>query len=103
MTRAELLARMTAAEIAVWRVLEAIEPFGEMGAYLRAGIIASTVANYSGFRDPHAPLSKPFEFIPKCEPEEEMSADQIFAQMELLKAIQNAREAGGEVVLEPIE
>jgi hypothetical protein len=42
---AEAQARCTAAEFAEWLAYYAIEPWGEAGAYLRHGILASVVAN----------------------------------------------------------
>ena len=45
MTVAELLSRTTSRELSEWMVYYELEPFGEERADLRAGIVASTVAN----------------------------------------------------------
>ena len=44
-----------------WQAFYDLEPFGEMRGDLRAGIVASTVANVMG--DPKKPLS-PSDFMP---------------------------------------
>jgi hypothetical protein len=54
MTVGELLARISSAELTEWMAFDAIDPFGEERADLRAGIIASVTANHS-----FAPPSKP--------------------------------------------
>lgn len=48
MTVAELQERMTSAEFAEWVALYSIEPFGDDRADLRAGVVASTMANLLG-------------------------------------------------------
>jgi hypothetical protein len=45
-----------------WMMLEQIEPFGEAGHYLRAGIIASVIANVNRGKD--QPAFSPFDFMP---------------------------------------
>ncbi len=64
MTRDELLDRMTAEEFYQWYMLEQLEPFGEYGAWLRTGVIASTLANINRGKDtsPFAPL----DFMPEA-------------------------------------
>lgn len=47
-----------------WQAFYDLEPFGDMRADLRAGIVASTVANVMG--DPKKPLS-PSDFMPLLE------------------------------------
>ena len=67
MTVRELLARVSSRELSEWMAYAKIEPFGEMRADLRAGIIASTVANTA--RDPKK-RRRPFqprEFMPRFE------------------------------------
>jgi len=41
----ELLESMSSEELSMWMAYEVIEPFGETRADIRAGIIASTIAN----------------------------------------------------------
>lgn len=45
MTRAELLWRMSGAEIREWELYEQVEPFGERRADVRAALVASVIAN----------------------------------------------------------
>lgn len=45
MLRSEMMERMSAAEFREWEAVELIEPFGERRADIRAGIIASVIAN----------------------------------------------------------
>jgi hypothetical protein len=54
MTVGELLARISSAELTEWMAYDAIEPFGEERADLRAGIVAAVTANHS-----FAPPAKP--------------------------------------------
>lgn len=60
----ELLARTDSRELAEWMAYAQLEPFGEEREDLRAGIVASTIANAN--RDPKK-RKKPFapeDFIP---------------------------------------
>jgi hypothetical protein len=54
MTVGDLLARISSAELTEWMAFDAIEPFGDERADLRAGIVAAVTANHS-----FAPPSKP--------------------------------------------
>lgn len=58
-----MLSRMTSRELLEWQVYYGIEPFGEERADLRAGIIASTIANCQG-RKKGKPAFKPVDFMP---------------------------------------
>ena len=63
--------RMSSREFGEWMAFYSIEPFGEERSDLRAGVIASTIANAN--RDPKT-RSKPFtpsEFMPSFEVEDE--------------------------------
>lgn len=63
----ELLGRMSARELSEWMAYAQIEPFGEKRADLRAGIVASTMANiYRGKRKPF----KAEDFMPEFERQE---------------------------------
>lgn len=58
-----MLAQMSSAELTDYMAFEQIDgPIGEMRADLRAGIVASTVANHS-MSPPRTP-SKPLDFMP---------------------------------------
>ncbi|HEX6827845.1 MAG TPA: hypothetical protein VF104_02570, partial [Burkholderiales bacterium] len=72
----------TAAEFTDWQHYAAAEPFGETRADLRAGIIASTVANYAGkMRRDGLPPAVPTDFMPfvdrPAEPEPEAEPDPV--------------------------
>jgi len=60
---AELLARISSRELAEWMAYFEIDPFGEERADLRAGIVASTVANSQ--RGRRGTAFKPKDFMPK--------------------------------------
>lgn len=60
-----LLAEMTSTQIAEWMAYFRLEPFGERRADLRAGIIASTVANAHKAKDSRP--YKPQDFMPDFE------------------------------------
>lgn len=72
---------MTAAEFTDWQRYAAAEPFGEQRADLRAGIVASAVANYAGkMRREGLPPAVPTDFMPfapQREPEPEAEPDPI--------------------------
>lgn len=53
-----------------WQEFAILEPFGEERADLRAGIIASTVANCMA-RDKGQPAFKPRDFMPQFEKQEQ--------------------------------
>ena len=57
-----LLAEITSAELTEYMAYERLEPFGEARADLRAGIVASTVANH-GMSPPRRPM-RPLDFMP---------------------------------------
>lgn len=64
MTVSELLNRISSRELAEWQAYDQIDPIGEARADLRAGIVASTVANVN--RDPKKRTRpyKPADFMP---------------------------------------
>lgn len=68
----ELLQRISSKELTEWMVFYNIEPFGEGQAALRAGIIASLIANVN--RDTKKKITPftPFDFIPKIHSKETM-------------------------------
>jgi hypothetical protein len=61
MTVARMLAEISSAELTEWQAYYDLEPFGDMRGDLRAGIVASTIANVMG--DPKKPMS-PSDFMP---------------------------------------
>ena len=48
MTVAEMLHRISSAELTEWIAYAKIEPFGELRNDLRAGVISATIATYAG-------------------------------------------------------
>ena len=69
MTVRQLLANLDSAELTEWIAFDRMEPIGEFRADLRAGIVASAVANYGG-RDIRE-ARKPSDFMPFLERPEE--------------------------------
>ena len=65
MTVSELLHRISSRELTEWQAYYGVEPFGEDRADLRAGIVASTVANV--FRKSGTQPYKAQDFMPKFE------------------------------------
>ena len=58
----ELLHGIESKELAEWQAYYNLEPWGEERADLRAGIVASTIANV--FRGKGSPPKKPKDFMP---------------------------------------
>lgn len=83
MTVEELLARTTSRELSEWMAYFSLDPFGEERADLRAGIVASTIANAQ--RDPKQRRQpyKPEDFMPDFEnrESEDKSPQEIYAMM----------------------
>lgn len=77
-TLGELGETMTSSEFALWQAEYVRRPWGDDPADLRAGIIASTVANYAGKqRADNAKPATPADFMPYREkqPEEHVQDD----------------------------
>lgn len=75
MTVGELLSRISSRELTEWRAYCALEPFGEERADLRAGIVASTMANV--FRRSGTKPYKAQEFMPKFAKERQNWREQL--------------------------
>jgi hypothetical protein len=69
----ELLARLDSHELSEWMAYYRLEPFGEVRADVRAGIVASTLANVHRKRS--APPFSPLDFLafPEPKPESDMN------------------------------
>lgn len=94
MTVGELLSRISSRELSEWMAYAQLEPWGEMRADLRAGIVASTMANTA--RDPKK-RKKPFapeEFMPQFDKEPQTPEEQK-AHMETLAALGLAKQKEG--------
>ena len=61
MTVREVLQRTDSAELTEWLAYDQLEPFGDARADLRAGLICSTVANFS-MSPPKSPV-RPSDFM----------------------------------------
>jgi hypothetical protein len=80
MTRRQLLRQTTIREREEWAVYASIEPFGEIRADLRAGIITSMIANVN--RGKKTPPFKPIDFMPYAKPDrKKVVADKISAAL----------------------
>lgn len=64
----ELLGRMSSLELSEWMAYATLEPFGEERADLRAGIVASVIANTA--RKPNTKPFQPYDFMPFLERDE---------------------------------
>lgn len=83
-----MMAHVPTSEFYEWMILEKIEPFGEYGDYLRAGIIASTIANVNRGKDTKA--FKPQDFMPKFEAEKQQGPQDFLAALMALKKGQDS-------------
>jgi hypothetical protein len=84
---AEMLARMSASELAEWRAFDLVEPIGEPRADLRAGIVAAVLWN-ANFES----KKTPFDFMPytagplappRREPEPAVPPEQLTMEAEM--------------------
>jgi hypothetical protein len=72
---AELQSSMSALEFAEWMAYTRIAPWGETRADLRAGIVASTIANINRAKKQKA--YSPLDFMPRFEPPDRPSPEQL--------------------------
>ena len=84
MTVSELLSRISSRELTEWQAYYGLEPFGEDRADLRAGIVASTVANV--YRKSGTQPYKAQDFMPKFGKEKQDWREQL----EMVKTINAA-------------
>ena len=83
MTRAELLRRISSAELTEWIAFDQIDPIGDERADLNAGIVASTLANCN--RGEATEPFKPADFMPDYDGsrrEEEPDVDALMAKFQ---------------------
>jgi hypothetical protein len=76
-----MLAAMTARQIAEWWAYYCIEPWGPEQEWMRAGIIAATVANCAGGKKRGGGAFKPSDFMPPPVGPVEMPKNQSVAEM----------------------
>ena len=62
MTVRQLLSSTSSSELSEWMAFEAIDPFGERRADLRAGIMAAAAVNHS--MSPPKEPARPVDFMP---------------------------------------
>jgi len=91
MTVGELLDRISSRELSEWMAFFGLEPFGEERADLRAGIVASTVANVNRGKGKRA--FKPQEFMPQFGPGETKEPKDLLSTVEMLNAAFGGRDA----------
>ena len=86
----ELLARISSRELSEWMAYYELEPWGEERADLRAGIIASAMANVWGAK------TKPADFMPNFDNEEMRveSTELLRAKLEMFARAQNRKVKG---------
>lgn len=72
-------------------LFEQMEPFGERGANLRAGTLASLIFNVNRGKDQKALKAEDF-FPTDPKPVREQTPEEQFAAFEFIRAIQNARQ-----------
>lgn len=90
MTKRELLKKLDSKELSEWMAYSRIEPIGEYRKDLRAGIIASVVANgIQSFGDKKGKDYKPEDFMPEFgEEKQEKSPEELKKKWEnIVKAM----------------
>ena len=75
------MARVSSRELVEWQVYYSLEPFGAERDAAHAGMIASTVANFSGFRK-EGTVFKPSDFMIDYARERETSDEELQAKRE---------------------
>lgn len=77
-TLEELGRCMSSQEFALWLELYQQDQWGEQRDYERAGIVASTVANYAGMTRAKGEPARPADFMPYArKSEEDVEADPV--------------------------
>lgn len=92
MSPREVLEKHSSRELTEWMAFMQVEPFGEERADLRAGIVASTIANV--VRKKGGKMAKPEDFMPKFNVKKEEQT--IEEQLNVVKMLNAA--LGGEVI-----
>lgn len=85
----ELLTRVSSRELTEWMAYYELEPFGEERADLRAGIIASTVANVNRAK---GKAYQPQDFMPKFGRRGARSWQELMAAVERMNALFGGRD-----------
>lgn len=82
---------MSASEYLHWRVLERIEPFGEVGHYFRSGQLMAMIANM--FKEEHTPAYVASDFMPQFEDPVRKTGQEIDSVMTVIQQMQNIQMA----------
>jgi len=90
MTLGELRTKMSAAELTAWMGYARIEPIGGVRGDLRAGVVASTIANVNRGKSQQA--YKPVDFMPILQAQQKPKQDdpETLAQ-EIMSAFQRIK------------
>ena len=83
-----LLAEMSSRQLAEWIAYYQVEPWGEERADLRAGIVASTIANVNRSPKRTKPYT-PHDFMPRFEKEAETAEEKTQRLMAQMRSILN--------------
>jgi hypothetical protein len=83
------MSEMSSSEFTEWMAFAELEPFGEWRADLRAGIIASTIANVNRSADSDALTPK--DFMPFERTEEEPESDELEVARDQIKRFEYLR------------
>jgi hypothetical protein len=81
-----MLREMRPSELGLWLALHRVNPWGETRADLRAGIVASVVANANRDRKKKPQPFRPVDFMSYIDPAEVEAGDQRELQKRLLAA-----------------
>jgi hypothetical protein len=82
-----VLESMSSRQLTEWIAYAKLEPFGEERADLRAGIVASVIANAN--RDPKRKPYKPEDFMPRFEPRQAQTWQEQLAIMQAIATGKN--------------
>ena len=74
--RAEMLARMSSAELAEWQTFEYVEPFGSKAMFLGHAMTSAAVMNSRRTKNSD-PISKASDHMPKFEIKRNQSVEQM--------------------------
>lgn len=66
---------LTARQLKEWEVYYSLEPFGDIRADMRSGIIAAAIANFSFHRTKKSKVYKADDFMPKFEQKRDKKPD----------------------------
>lgn len=80
-----LLGELSSSQLAEWLAFYQLEPWGEERADLRAGIVASTIANANRSQKQKKPYT-PEDFMPRFDGEEEDPEETAMRLMMQMKA-----------------